>query len=229
MAEIYLKSTLLEKYKKEFNKNLGVLMNEKCDNEGIPQNIATISDELSVKEYDELIDTCKDIIENDLHNNFCIFYFDVLDYSSNIAAQALFPIQKTPAGGIINDVFNLDPRYRIVLTEMVVFPLKEKTVCLGFCLKRDKERMQPFIGYMNGLPITAKRKLFQSTLMAYTEEIYTNQETINQIIQDKTTMSFILSALESGKTSASDLERGYIVKKPELVSTKGFRKVVFHI
>lgn len=229
LAEIYLKSALRERYKKEFALNFDILTNARYDSEGIPQNIATISYELSVREDDTLIDRCKRIIEEGLQNQFQIIHLDVLEHSSNIAAQALFPIQKVPTDEIINNVFNLNPDYRIVLIEMVVFPLKDKTICLSFCLSEDVERLLPFIRYLNGLSKTAKRKLFQSTLFAYTEEIYMNEEMVNVISKDGVTMSFIGSALEHGTTSSFELEQGIVAEEPKLVSTKNFRKAILHI
>lgn len=77
--------------------------------------------------------------------------------------------------------------------------------------------------------MTAKRKLFQSTLFAYTEEIYMNKERIDDVSKDITTMAFIKSALGYGMTSAIDLERNIVAQKPELVSVNNFKKVIVHL
>ena len=226
LAEIYLKSALRERYKKEFGKNFDALINAFFAQNGDPRHIITTSDELSVREDDALIDKCQKIIDENKPDQFEVFYFDVLDHSSNIAAQALLAIHKTPTNEIINRVFNLDPNYRIVLTEMVVFPLKDKTICFCYCLKQDVSRLLPFIRYMQGLSQTAQRKLFQATLFAFTEEVYASQEVVDEIANDPVSTGFINAALKSAHISPSREDKAY---DDLLTSTRNFRKAKLHI
>ncbi len=229
LAQMMLKSALRERYKKEFSKNIFILINETAAKNGLPLNIETKSDELNIKEYDFYIDKCQDILKNDKTNMFNIFYFDVLDHSSSIACQTLLAIQKTVTNEIINDVYNYDPKYNIVLSHFVIFPLKEKTICLAYCLKEETPRLLPYISYFKTLNTTSKRKIFQSTLFMYTEEVYTNEETIEKLQKDDLTIEYIKSAIENGTTTKSLLSKNILIDKPKLVAPNNFRKVKFFL
>ena len=229
LAEIMLKCALRERYKKEFSKNISILVNQTAKLNNIPYNISTTADELNVKEYDFYINVCLDILSSKRTNQFTIIYYDVLDYKSSFASQSLVAIQKTVTNLLINDVYNYDPSYKINLCNFIIFPLEEKTICAIFCLKNEEDRLRPFINYFNSLNLVSKRKLFQSTLFMYTEEVYTNEEMINEIKNDHYTLSFVKSAMENAVTTNRLKELNKFLVKPPLVAPNGFRKAKFLI
>ena len=229
LAEMMLKSALREKYKKEFSKNLTILNNEIADKNNCAWNTSTLSDELNIQEYDSYINKCVDIINNNKVDQFNIFYFDILDHSSDFACQTLIAIQKTVTNELINDVYNYDPNYHIVMSHFIVFPLKDKTICLGYCLKEEETRLRPFVNYANGLNQASKRKLFQSTLFLHSEEVYTNEAMIEELMKDEITSSFIHSGVENGWTTESNLKKNKLLIKPNLIAPNNFRKAKFFL
>lgn len=229
LAEIMLKSALREKHKKELSKNLTTIVNEMLNEENKNWNTSTLADELNLCEYSHYIERCVKIINDELTNQFNVFYFDVLDHQSHYACQTLLAIQKTVTNKAINNVYNYDPNYNIALSQFVVFPLKEKTICLGYCLKEDEERLMPFIDYINDLSILPKRKLFQSTLFLYSEEIFTNEMSIKELIKDKISLNFIEMGIEGGWTTESKIKNNELITKPNLIAPNHFRKATFHL
>lgn len=224
LAEIMLKSSLRERHKKEFSKNITILMNEKAKLNKIPFKTDIVADQLNIKEYEYYINKCKEILLGNKKDAFDVFYLDILEHSSRFACQALIAVQKTVTNEVINDVYNYDPNYHIVLSVFCIFPLKDKTICMAYCLKEESDRLKPFIKYLNELNVSSKRKLFQSTLFMYSEEVYTNEETIIDIQKDNITMDYILSATENCITSKSSLLNKSITNKPSLTAPNNFRK-----
>lgn len=228
LAEIMLKSALRERYKKEFSKNITTLYNNELRSNGCFDLFSTKADELSINEDNSYIDRCLRIINNNQNNKFIVFYFDILDHPSCFAGQPFFPIQKTVTNKTINDVFNYDTNYSIVLTQFVVFPTKHNTICFAYCLSEEYERIKPYEDYLKTLSsINAKRKLFQSTLFMYTEEIYTNKKGIEAIKQDDITYNYIKSCIETSTTTEELLQKNILLEKPYLISPNNFRKVKF--
>lgn len=227
LAQIMLKSALLERYKKEYSRNMTILTNEIAKKKGINFYTSTISDELNIKDYDFYIDICLDIIRNEKTGEFNIFYFDILDHPSQFACQALLPIQKTVTNIEINDVYNYDQKYHIVLPIFVIFPLAEKTILLAYCLRKEISRLDPFIKYFNSLNINSKRKMFQSVLFMYTEEVYTNEAKIKEIINDKLLMNYVKCIAENATILNPLIEKNIVLRKPSLVAPHNFRKTKF--
>ena len=227
LAQIMLKSALLERYKKEFSRNMTILMNEIAKNQRINFRTSTVADELNLKEYDFYINKCLDVIDGRKTDEFEIFYFDVLDYPSSFASQTLLPIQKTVTNEIINDVYNFDTNYHIVLPVFVVFPLKTNTILLAYCLKSEAKRLEPFINYFNTLNMTSKRKMFQSVLFMYTEEVYTNESKIKEIINDEQIMSYIKCVTENATIFNPTIKANVVLHKPDLVAPNNYRKTKF--
>lgn len=224
LAEMMLKSALRERYKKEFSKNMAILMNEKADENKMPFKTDLIADQLNIIEYTLYINKCKEILKNNKKDVFNVFYLDILDHPSSFACQTLLAIQKTVTNDTINDVYNYDPNYNVVLSVFCIFPLKSKTVCIAYCLKEESDRLLPYIKYMNGLNDSSKRKLFQSTLFMYSEEVYTNEKMILEIRKDNISMEYIMAAAENCITIMTPLSKRTIIDKPLLIAPNKYRK-----
>lgn len=63
----------------------------------------------------------------------------------------------------------------------------------------------------------------------YTEEVYTNEISIEELKKDEMTMSFLKSAIDGAITTESLLKSNIVLDQPNLLEPNGFRKVKLHI
>ena len=234
LAKIWLKSALRKKFISVFTKNFSMLINEEnvtlnySLNEEYDDNspidiLSPTPFELDILELEHYVAKCKNIINGKEDDEFSLYYFDILDYPSSFACQTLLPIQKSLNNITINDVYNYDSNYQIALSLFTIFPTKTKTICFACCLKKEVKRIEPYINYLNSLNLTARRKLFQSTLFLYSDEVYTNKEKIDELVQDQISLNYI--SKKKKKKIFGSVEP--MLLKPKLMAPYKFRKARF--
>ena len=69
---------------------------------------------------------------------FRSLYWSVLPYKVPIAIQSAIALAKDLEGNEVNDVFDMSDTVRMQFLHLVILPLKEESVILAFCHKRDK-------------------------------------------------------------------------------------------
>lgn len=225
MAEIMLKSCLLEYYKKQQDHYFQDAINRIPEYE--PKYIGDFSS-IDAKDYMNQINNLKSIISSNSSNRFHVSCCRILDHKSKIAGQPLIAIRNDMQGKILNDVFNCDSSNEIVDTQFVVFPYNNKTLVLVYCLSEHYPKLRSFLDYLESLNGNKQLRLIQATIFSYSEEIYVNKETLDMIKNDKLSLKFASCSLEK-KEVLSNLETQEMEETPETVSLSGYNKMKLFI
>lgn len=137
LAEIAVKNILLQLSKRGQEKELYRELQKEFHAYTNLEDLEEIK-ELDVKDYTEELQFHKDIADKNIAGGYQILYWSVLPYKVPIAIQSAIALAKDLEGNEVNDVFDMSDTVRMQFLHLVILPLKEESVILAFCHKRDK-------------------------------------------------------------------------------------------
>ena len=137
LAEIAVKNILLQLSKRGQEKELYRGLQKEFHAYTNLENLEGIK-ELDIRDYTEELYFHKDIADKNVMGGYQILYWSVLPYKILIAIQSAIALAKDLEGNAVNDVFDMSDTVRMQFMHLAVLPLKEESVILAFCHKRDK-------------------------------------------------------------------------------------------
>lgn len=223
LAEIMLKSVLLEYYKKCEDSFVRDEMNSISTHSN---EVSNDSNYIDINEYKNQVLRLKSIISSNIGDQFHISCCKILDHSSQIAGQPLIAIDRDIHGNEINDLFNKNPLYKIIDTQFVIFPFNNKTLVLVFCLTDNYLRLKPYLDFLEGLKGNKQLRYIQATVFTYSEEIYVKKGTLKIIENDPYSFKFTTARGEA-RECIKDPVTGEIIDlpDPDQNSLIGFNKM----
>ena len=144
LAEIAMKNYLkfISKRKLEiaiFEKSLEI-----CKGKGISHlrsielNARLETSKIDLDAYVDNFNRAKRFVNKDNSNGFYIIYYKLLNYVAPIAVQAPIAVSIDLEGQIVNDIVNMNPKYKISDLHLCVFPLKSQTAVIMFVNEGEK-------------------------------------------------------------------------------------------
>lgn len=131
-----------------------------------------------------------------IQDEYYLFLYESLDYVVPMAFQHQVALAVDLEGGVVNNLYNYDFKYKIQMVHIVVFPLEDSSIVLMFTDKNDK-RYRQFIRQLNRLPSEEKLEVVNYIIFLYSEDFFLSKKVSEDVMSDK-----ILKKL-SGKTGHS--------------------------
>lgn len=226
--EIAIKNQLRYAYKRKNDYYKIKTLLEKMKNNGIYddhlyidlQNKLFLAD-MDVKEHGAII---KQLISKKTEKHFYVIDEIDLDYNVSFAYQGFVTLINGFDKGIINNVFNYDPNYKMQPLSISVFPYKNHTKILLFCKDGDN-RLRQFYKPYKKLSLDEKLYAINYVLLLYEEEWVVpgsfdvnllNEQTLKLIRQlpdaEILTNNPNITKKEADNAVISSIEDRYIIK-----------------
>lgn len=109
-------------------------------------------------------------INNNAPGYYCFFHAK-LDFKAPIAFQNSVCLISDLKDEMINNVFNLDPSYKMKRLYINIFPLKDNTIIMLFVENNDK-RYRKFRKQFNNLSFREQIKIINYIIFLYSDDIY---------------------------------------------------------
>lgn len=209
LAEIALKNALFDLCKRLRDRETYKLFDSRLY-EPLGKEIRDEANELTISDTLFCFRRSKKIIDKNLKSGFEITYYKVLDKKVPIAIQTDITLYKC-FGKMINDIYDLSPKWRVQPLNLCVFPLAEKTVVLLFH-HRDDRNMKVFDKAFLKLSDNNKLKYINYIIFRYTENFAISPIVPEKILDnDKLHELFTISMINYSLEENEDL---YIDKIP---------------
>lgn len=137
LAEIAVKNILLQLSKRNQEKDLYKILQNKFNTYSNPENLFGVN-ELDVRDFLDELKLHKDIVDNEKVGGYQILFWRVLPYTVPIASQSVIALGTDMEGNAINNVFDMSEHTRMQFMHLAILPLDGKSVVIAFYHKRDK-------------------------------------------------------------------------------------------
>lgn len=111
-----------------------------------------------------------------------VISYDVLDYVVPIAYQGKMALVTGANGEIINNIYTCNKKYKIEYLQLLILPLKDKTVILSF-IDSSYKRYKDFSKYMNSVSQEERVEIFNKIIFWYTEDYYISKLLKDDVIE----------------------------------------------
>ena len=183
LAEIAVKDSLLQLSKRAIEKELMIIQQKAFkafDDFEYGMNIK----EMDYSEFEEEVLFHKNIVDNNLRDNYKILFWDILPYMVPYAVQSGMALTKDMEGTEINDIYNMNPCVRMQYMHLLIIPFEGKTVVLLFYHKRDRNYRRLFHQF-NCISKEEALKYINYLVFKYTENIYISKKLENEILENE--------------------------------------------
>ncbi|WP_142108420.1 hypothetical protein [Cytobacillus solani] len=144
-----------------------------------------IINNLDLKEYTEDFNRAKKIDKKGWDNEYYLIYHQKVDYVVPMAFQSNVALMIDIEGGIINDIYNDSPDYRIKAIHICVFPLENSSVIMMFIDSKDNKRYRAFYKQFRKLSVKDKLAAINYIIFNYSEDVFINKEVNDDILKHK--------------------------------------------
>jgi hypothetical protein len=144
-----------------------------------------IINDLDLKEFIEDFNRAKKIDKKGWDNEYYLIYHQKLDYVVPMAFQSNVALMIDIEGGIINDIYNDSPDYRIKAIHICVFPLENSSVIMMFIDSKDNKRYRSFYKQFRKLSAKDKLAAINFIIFNYSEDVFINKEVNDDILKHK--------------------------------------------
>lgn len=186
LAEIAMKNYLKFISKRKFEIALLEKMIEQCPKQGYEYRLLSIEFEtrlkvskLDLESYTNEYRRAKKLtIKN--NNDFYIIYYRLLNYVTPVAMQAPIVVSIDLEGGVVNDIFNMDPKYKPAELHLCVFPLKAQTAIIMF-INDGEKRYKNFYKQFRKYNEDEKLGIINYLIFLYCEDFFFSKEIQSRI------------------------------------------------
>ena len=178
LSEIAVKNYLKFISKRKLEIALAEEMLKQCPQQGIEYQL--IRTEFEVRLKTSIIDLeaytneyrrAKKFVDKNSSNGFYIIYYKLLNYVAPIAVQAPIAVSIDFEGGIVNDVVNMNPLYRIANLHLCVLPLKNQTAIIMF-IDEGEKRYRKFYKQFRKYNESEKLGVINYLIFLYCEDYF---------------------------------------------------------
>ena len=126
---------------------------------------------LDLKEFEDsfLYDKNCDLTPSD--SCYSLALFQELPYKVPLAFQGFIALITDIDGGVINDIYNLDPQYIIKNLSLCVFPLKDRSIIIMF-VEKDNLRYNDFFSQLKQFSLNEQLQIINYIIFAYCEDYF---------------------------------------------------------
>ncbi len=127
--------------------------------------------ELDLCEFIDSFNKAKTTLLKNKENQYYICYYKKLDYVVPIAFQGPITLTYDFEGNIINNTYNYSADYKTKAINILVLPLKDKTIIMMFIEQGDK-RYRQFYKQFNKLDLNNQLTALNYIIFVYSEDMY---------------------------------------------------------
>ena len=116
----------------------------------------------------------------DNSNGFYIIYYKLLPYVTPVAVQAPLAVSIDIEGNVVNDIVNMNPKYKLADLHLCVFPLKKHTAIILF-INEGENRYRKFYKQFRKLNGDEKLGVINYLIFLYCEDYFLAKELLSKI------------------------------------------------
>ncbi len=184
LGQIALKNNLMAISKRMFE----ISLYDKAEKElGLPSEIRRVKNEtntLDLNEYVENYKKTKKSIDKNSTSDYYLCYYEKLNYVVPIAFQGAIALISDFNGNIINNIYNMSPKYKVKNINICVFPLQNETAVFMFIENGDK-RYRNFYRQFNKLDIDDRLLALTYIMLSYSEEVCFSKQINKEIFSNE--------------------------------------------
>ena len=189
----YLKSISQRAYEISLHENIG----EEFDFDFTNTNQIKDSD---LKENIQGFKRAKKVDIKCVQDEYYLFLSEKLDYVVPMAFQHQIALAVDLEGGVINNLYNHDSKYKIKMAHIAIFPLEDSSVVMMFIDQKDR-RYRALIKQINQLSTEEKLELINYIVFLYSEDFFLSKKVSEEVMTDEKLKNV------SGKTGISMISR----------------------
>lgn len=183
LAQIMMKNNLRMISKRLFEKELWRILTERHGYSPALNDIRQKVIDLDLEEYKKDYCIAKKSYLKPFDDDFYLNTFITLPYRVPIAFQGALTLVCDLEDICINNIYNTDPKYKTKSINIMVIPLKEKSVVLLFVEKGNK-RYASFFKSFNKLSDYEKLNVINYIIVVYSEDYYFNPRIPSNVLVD---------------------------------------------
>lgn len=126
---------------------------------------------LDLIEYKDSFSRAKKRDIKPFSDDYYIGFYEKLPYVVPIAFQGTIALIFDLEGNVINDIYNLDPKYKIKNVSICVFPLEESSIIMLF-VDRKNEKYRRFFKQLKKLDLENKLSIINYIIFSYSEDYF---------------------------------------------------------
>lgn len=127
--------------------------------------------EIDLISYKKDFEKDKNYLETGKGSGYYLFYYKLLNYVAPIAIQTPIVVSIDLDGNVVNDVFNMDPKYEPTELHLCVFPQKNTTAVFLFIENGDKKYSR-FRKQFQKLDEVSKLGVINYLIFLYSEDYF---------------------------------------------------------
>lgn len=131
-------------------------------------------------DYRRGFDKARRLSRKNENNGYYLFYHKILDYRVPVAFQSAITLAADLKGNLVNQIYNMDQKYKPAELQIGIFPLKEKSVVMMF-IDEGSKRYKNFIRQFKDLEIIEQLGVINYIMFLYTEDYFFSKELGNRI------------------------------------------------
>ena len=176
----------MKNYLKNISKRLVEIELYKGIEEKIGKNdfidMKKINSKLDLDEYKEDFRKAKRIVDKNWENEYYIIFYKKLEYKVPVAFQESILLVCDIEGNIINNIHNLDEKYKLEDIHICIYPLKNESIILVFVTNKNM-RYKSFIKQFKKKTDEEKLEILNCIMFMYAEDIFFSKK-VEKIICD---------------------------------------------
>lgn len=179
LAEIAMKGYLKLIYKRKLEKALYDVQEEEFPFMKSYLDYQRNINNLDSKNYIRNYEKAQRLSKKDNNDGYYLLFYKLLDYVTPIAFQCPVALAVDFNGDIVNDIYNLNPSYKLEDLQICVFPLEKQTAVIMF-IDNDVKRYKNFYRQFNKLDETDQLGVINYIIFMYSEDYFFCKELKNK-------------------------------------------------
>ena len=189
LAEIHMKNSLKNISKRLIEIEMYGIMQDRLNITGEWTQAKTEVSDLDLNEYKEEFAYAKKRSLKPISGDYYIGYYEKLPYVVPVAFQGTIAMQLDMEGNIINDVYNMDPTYKIRNMSLYIFPLENTSIVMIF-VSKNNNRYGRFFKQLKKLhTVEAQLSAINYILFSYTEDYFISPSVEKSILDELAALS----------------------------------------
>jgi hypothetical protein len=184
LAQIAMKNFLKNIYKRKLEREMYKIINEQI---GLPMGFMEHQSQIIELDSNEFLNGYLRAKKADINNSsdvYYMFFCQRLDYVVPIAFQGPIAMTTDLEGGIINNLFKMDPQYKLQELHICIFPFNDESLIFMFIDSKSK-RYRRFYKQFRKLSLEEQLRVVVYLLFAYTEDFFIHKDLSDEVLNNE--------------------------------------------
>lgn len=183
LAQIAMKNFLKSVYKRKLELEMYQVANSELGlSPGLLEHQSNII-ELDSNEFMNGYLRAKRADEKNSSDAYYMFFCERLDYVVPVAFQGPIAMTTDLEGGVINKLFEMDPKYKLQELHLCIFPFEEESLVFMFIDSKSK-RYRNFYKQFRKRSLDEQLRIIVYILFAYTEDFFIHKDLDDEILSN---------------------------------------------